>query len=59
MSVGPGMMCVGLVCRTRIEGQSLSGDSRLVYEEILPLWLLSSFRPSRVEERQKSAHPHR
>ena len=53
MSVGPGMMGVDLVCRTRREGQSLSGESRVVYEETLPLWLSSSFRPSRVGETEK------
>ena len=36
MSVEPGMMGVRLVCRTRPEGQSLSRELIVVYEEILP-----------------------
>ena len=35
MRVGPGMIGVRLVCRTRREGQSLSRELIVVYEEIL------------------------
>ena len=36
MSVGPGMMGEGFVCDTRGEGQSLSRELMVLYEEILP-----------------------